>query len=87
MLSHCANSQCSKPFLRLGEGRLFLVEATPRLEMANSRCPFLRQPPRRLERYWLCDRCAEICTLVYDRQKGISLVPLPGRTYSRSAST
>jgi hypothetical protein len=26
MLSRCANSQCSKPFLRLREGKLFLVE-------------------------------------------------------------
>jgi hypothetical protein len=29
MLSRCANSQCSKPFLRLREGRLFLVETGP----------------------------------------------------------
>lgn len=79
MLSHCANSQCSKPFLRLGQGRLFLVEAIAQLDMANSRSPYLRHPPRRVERYWLCDRCAEVSTLVFDREKGIILVPLPTR--------
>jgi len=26
MLSRCANSQCSRPFLRLRQGKLFLVE-------------------------------------------------------------
>lgn len=26
MLSHCANPQCSTPFVRLREGKLFLVE-------------------------------------------------------------
>lgn len=76
MLSHCANSQCSKPFLRLGQGRLFLVEATPRLEMGNSEPLYARHPLRRVERYWLCDRCAQRSTLVFDQQKGVILVPL-----------
>ena len=26
MLSHCANSRCSRPFLHLRQGKLFLVE-------------------------------------------------------------
>jgi hypothetical protein len=32
MLGHRANSHCSKPSLRLREGRLFLVETTSTLE-------------------------------------------------------
>jgi hypothetical protein len=79
MLSHCANSQCSKPFLRLGQGRLFLVEAqTPANagELTMARSPYMRMPPRRVERYWLCDQCAATWTLVHNRQKGIELVPL-----------
>jgi len=28
-----------------------------------------------VERYWLCDQCAQVWTLVHDR--GIVLVPLP----------
>ena len=83
MLSHCANSQCSKPFLRLGQGKLFLVEATPPLETANSQSPYARHPLRRVERYWLCDQCAESSTLVYDCEKGIVLVPLrPGLAHT-----
>ena len=77
MLSHCANSQCLKPFLRLGQGKLFLVETS---SVAKSEgmtpSPRMRQPPRRLERYWLCDQCAAVWTLVHDRQKGIALLPL-----------
>lgn len=76
VLSHCANSQCAKPFLRLGQGRLFLVEAAPVLQPTESGSPLQRQPPRRIERFWLCDRCAQVSTLVFDRQKGIVLVPL-----------
>jgi hypothetical protein len=77
MLSHCANPRCAKPFLRLREGKLFLVETEPHDqpgEMAPP--PFLRaRPKRRVERYWLCDRCAIEWTLIYDRERGILLAP------------
>ena len=88
MLSHCANSQCSKPFLRLGQGRLFLVETEPLPnagELTPIRNPYVRAKPRHVERYWLCDECAQTWTLVHDRQKGIGLVALrrgPARTDS-----
>ena len=79
MLSRCANPQCLKPFLRLGQGRLFLVEAEnmPRpVESRQLRSPYMRIAPRRVERYWLCDQCAEIWTLVHDRQRGVELAAL-----------
>jgi len=79
MLSHCANSQCSKPFLRLREGKLFLVEAAcePRpTEEGRRLTPFVRKPPRRVEHFWLCDRCASIWTLIQNGNQGIALVPL-----------
>jgi len=80
MLSHCANSQCSKPFLRLRQGKLFLVESecvakSEELTPPSSRPG--RQQSRRVDRYWLCDQCAKILTLVYDLHQGIMLVPLP----------
>ncbi len=80
MLSHCANPQCSRPFLRLGEGKLFLLEtevvAKPAdLKLSPSRDK--RRPPRRLERYWLYDQCDGLSTLVHDEQRGIVLMPLP----------
>jgi hypothetical protein len=86
MLSHCANPQCAKPFLRLGEGRLFQVETatsfTPAQAGSAPLSPHLRRPPRRVERYWLCDKCAQSLTLVDDSNHGIVLVTLPTKSAS-----
>jgi len=79
MLSQCANSQCSKPFLRLREGKLFLVETDRVIKPGEAAVPpFVRarQQPRCVEHYWLCDDCAAEWTLVYDRDHGIALAPL-----------
>jgi hypothetical protein len=87
MLSHCANPQCSKPFLRLGEGKLFLVEtedAAKSRELSIPSSP--RRPPRRVERYWLCDRCAENSTLIHDRHRGVAIVPRPVAPEVKTAS-
>jgi hypothetical protein len=80
MLSHCANSRCGRPFLRLGQGKLFLVEtafAAKQGELTSPLSASTRQQPRRVERYWLCDQCAGVWTLVHDRNQGIVLVPMP----------
>lgn len=90
MLSHCANSQCSRPFLRLRQGKLFLVETQYVAESGALRAPpssHMRQQPRRVERYWLCDRCAGAWTLVHDRNQGIVLVPLPRPPVGASVAT
>jgi hypothetical protein len=94
MLSHCANLQCSKPFLRLREGRLFLVEAASiakpegvsRRASLLLRKPLLRKPPRHLERYWLCDQCASVWTLIQDRKEGVVLMPLTRAATGASAA-
>jgi hypothetical protein len=75
MLSHCANSQCLKPFLRLREGRLFLVER-PSTTQARSSRPSVRKPPQQVEHFWLCDQCASVWTLIQNGTRGIALVPL-----------
>ncbi len=82
MLSCCANSNCAKPFLRLREGKLFLVEtegSNKAREPGTSEAQHHRLQPRQLERYWLCDQCAVEWTLIYDRNRGIALIPLPKR--------
>lgn len=88
MLSHCANTRCHKPFLRLREGKLFLVE-TDRLTKPGepSAPPFVRarQPQRQVEHYWLCDECAAHWTLVYDRERGVALAPLKSSAPSMAA--
>jgi len=79
MLSRCANSRCCKPFLKLRDGKLFLVE-TERVNKHGESVapPFLRarQQQRLVEHYWLCDECAAEWTLVYDRDRGVALAPL-----------
>jgi hypothetical protein len=79
MLSRCANSQCGKPFLKLRDGKLFLVETERLTKPGESAAPpFVRarQKQRQVEYYWLCDDCATEWTLVYDRENGVALVAL-----------
>jgi hypothetical protein len=79
MLSHCANSQCGTAFLRLQQGKLFLVETDYASKSRTDEAfapPHKRKPPRSTERYWLCDRCAQAWTLVQDKNRGIVLLPL-----------
>ena len=78
MLSRCANDRCGKPFLKLREGKLFLVETGQVTKPGTSVPPFVRarKQQRAVEHYWLCDGCAAHWTLVYDRERGIALAPL-----------
>lgn len=88
MLSRCANSQCGKPFLKLREGKLFLVETDRVAKPGESVAPpFVRarQPQRCVEHYWLCDECASLWTLVYDRERGVALTPLRRSAVSAAA--
>lgn len=76
MLSQCANPLCRRPFLRLGEGKLFLVETGRVTGPGESAAPpFVRarKLQRRVEHYWLCDGCASEWTLLSDREHGIKL--------------
>lgn len=93
MLSHCANPRCARPFLRLGQGKLFLVETESVTNSGSENDP-IRHGPRHIERYWLCESCAKVSTLVPDRQQGVLLMPIhpsggtnppPTNRYTRSA--
>jgi hypothetical protein len=79
MLSHCANSQCRKPFLKLRDGKLFLVEVNRVSRPGDSPRPAVlraRLQQRSVEHFWLCDECATRWSLIYDRDQGIVLTPL-----------
>jgi hypothetical protein len=79
MLSRCANPPCLSRFLQLGTGRLFLVETESPVgqkDAIRQRSLGARAKFRCVERYWLCDECAKIWTLIQDDEGGISLTPL-----------
>jgi len=79
MLSRCANSQCSKPFLRLREGGLFLAESehvTKPQGLSGSTISLHRKPSQRVEHLWSRDRCASVWTLIQNGRRGIALLSL-----------
>ena len=74
MLHKCANPECSRSFRNLAEGKLFLIET-------NGTAPALRgwdgPAARRVEHFWLCELCASVLTLSFDKGRGMVTVPLP----------
>ena len=77
MLHKCANPACATLFRRLGEGKLFQVEA-PYLAGAEMSAR-KRLLSRRIEHFWLCDPCASHLTLSFEKGRGVVTVPMPGR--------
>lgn len=75
MLNKCANPGCVRPFRKLEDGKLFLVE------VETSAVPSVRavgdgKLPRHLQHYWLCDPCASVVTLSFEQERGVVAVPL-----------
>lgn len=90
MLSRCANVQCSKPFLRLREGKLFLVETEGLSKAGGAAKPAsvcARRSQCKVEHFWLCDECSVLYTLIYDRERGVVLAPLRRPAVTANAST
>jgi hypothetical protein len=81
MLHKCANPACTSLFRRLSLGKLFLLETengealTPPITSRSRRDRSLRH----VERYWLCDGCASLLTLTFERGRGMVTVLLPVR--------
>lgn len=76
MLHKCANPDCANPFRRLSEGKLFLLEADGGHAAGDDRNGFSRQA-HRIEHFWLCNQCAAVFTLSFERGRGMVTVPLP----------
>jgi hypothetical protein len=68
MLAKCSNPSCSARFLRLGNGRLFILEADPPRQTDKS------EPT---EYFWLCDHCSATMTLRLAEDERVVAVPLP----------
>lgn len=84
MLHKCANPTCLNPFRRLSEGRLFLVEMEDPDPRSRARARADGRAPHRIEHFWLCNDCAAVLTLTFERGQGVVTVPLP-KTAKRSA--
>jgi hypothetical protein len=82
VLHKCANPACSSLFRSLSVGKLFLLDTesdtdssaagASRIASAIRRSRSVRQ----MERYWLCDGCASLLTLTFERGRGMVTVPL-----------
>jgi hypothetical protein len=88
MLHKCANPSCSTQFRRLREGKLFQVETEyfPEVVAAGNTARKAR-PSRHVEHYWLCDDCCRYLTLAFDRERGMTTVPLPGVAIKKAAGS
>jgi len=72
MLKKCANPLCPNAFRVLSQGKLFQMEVDDFVACANR-----KRSPRRVEHYWLCDRCCSSLTLIFEKRRGMVTVPCP----------
>jgi hypothetical protein len=77
VLHKCANTNCTNRFRQLSQGRLFLVDTEPVAGPARRRTQSRQQPAHRVEYYWLCEQCAFVLTLSYEKGRGVIAVPRP----------
>ncbi len=74
MISKCANPACSTPFHYMRDGRLFRMETAPDGPTGAEPLDFReRRPPRHVEHYWLCGKCAASFTLVVDHGRVVAM--------------
>jgi hypothetical protein len=87
MLHKCANPACGGVFRSLSRGKLFLLE-TENAPVISDAGPANRRerPVRHVERYWLCDLCSPLLSLIFERGRGMVTIPLPVRNTHVSAA-
>lgn len=78
MVSKCANPDCAAPFRYFHQGKLFRLEtqAGPDRRRAMGDDEGAQKRLRRLEFYWLCEKCSSNMTLVSEKGIGVSVRPL-----------
>jgi len=85
MLHKCANPGCIRPFRRLTEGKLFLIEIDASCSPGQTGARSDSQTPHRIEHFWLCEECAAVLTLSFEQGRGMVTVPLPESIRKRPA--
>ncbi len=78
MLDKCANPGCAATFLKLRDGKLFVMEV-------ETAYPSNGRRARQLQHYWLCSSCCRSMTVVAEKGDRVKVVPLPGSA-TRAAS-
>lgn len=87
MLNKCANPGCVKPFRKLEDGKLFLVEIEASAASVSARAVGEGRLFRHMEHYWLCDPCASVLTLSFEPERGVVAVPLARPMGKRPAAS
>lgn len=83
MLDKCANPGCAATFLKLRDGKLFVIEIE--VETANPSDGGRRA--RKLLHYWLCNSCCRTLTVMVGKGKTVQIVRSPAPpTEARTAS-
>lgn len=82
MLSKCANTSCSNPFLYLHSGKLFRMDVPAESTPANGE---QKKSSRRVEFFWLCDECCSSMTLSY--RHGVGVVATPAKKQATTISS
>jgi hypothetical protein len=73
MLSKCANPECSTRFLYMRGGKLFRWDQLQGVKDSNaSPGPAIKGDSRRVEFFWLCEKCAPRMTVVFRTGIGIT---------------
>jgi hypothetical protein len=79
MLSKCANPDCSANFRYFHLGKVFRVHLPVGIDRRRATMgegESASKALRRLEFYWLCERCAQKMTLVFDKDAGVTPRPI-----------
>ncbi len=79
MLDKCANPGCAATFLKLRDGKLFVLEVGTAHPSDGGR------RARQLQSYWLCSSCCRTMTVISENGERVKVVPLPGSA-TRAAS-
>jgi hypothetical protein len=82
MLSKCATPGCPATFLYLHQGKLFRLDTSVEI-LAHIPVREVTSPSSCVEFFWLCDQCAEVLALGYNKGTGITVVP-PAKELARA---
>ena len=71
----CANPACAAAFHWLAGGRFFRFRAGSPALSKKAQAARIAESAAVVKHYWLCERCAQACTLTYDEELGVVVRP------------